>query len=158
MTDTDRIAEIEQVLHGLNTPPPSVERVRARQNLLEHGLSYLSYLLDRLKSEREARQQFISDVSEGMECLPGCDSHGHEEGCPVADPMAAFRNLRENLQRAEAQCERLTVAARDAERVMAKHIYPKPDVAVDHPYAVLCRLREALAAQPQENDDEETDA
>lgn len=36
-------------------------------------------------------------------------------------------------------------ALRDAEVVMRQNIYPKPDVQPDHPYAVLTRVRTAIA-------------
>lgn len=43
------------------------------------------------------------DLMQGMECLPKCDSYGHEDGCPVNNPKEAFRKLRQQLadQRAE---------------------------------------------------------
>lgn len=38
----------------------------------------------------------------------------------------------------------LYAALEAAEAVMSTHVYPKPDVGPEHPYAVLCRMREAL--------------
>ena len=38
----------------------------------------------------------------------------------------------------------LLEALEGAERVLAKHVYPKPDVDADHPFAVLTRIRAAL--------------
>lgn len=39
--------------------------------------------------------QYLKDSSNDMECLPKCDSFGHEEDCPVVNTMAAFRKIRE---------------------------------------------------------------
>lgn len=47
------------------------------------------------------------------------------------------RLLRERVAKLEA-------ALIDAEQVMAKHIYPKPDVDDNHPYSVLKRVRAAI--------------
>lgn len=40
-------------------------------------------------------------------------------------------------------------ALRDAEVVMRQHVYPKPDVQPDHPWAVLTRVRTAIAKAEQ---------
>lgn len=48
--------------------------------------------------EREKLEQFARDVSDGFECLPGCDSIAHEELCPQANPVAAWRELHESLR------------------------------------------------------------
>ena len=52
----------------------------------------------------------------------------------------------------EAACETLVMRyqalheiATKAAEVMGKNIYPKPDVADDHPWAILSRLREELS-------------
>lgn len=46
-------------------------------------------------------RQYVDDTSDGFECLPKCDSYGHEDMCPVTNTVAAFRLLRGQL--AEAQ-------------------------------------------------------
>ncbi|SDY54801.1 hypothetical protein [Citreimonas salinaria] len=58
------------------------------------------------------------------------------------------------LAEVEAERDALRVAAADAdaEKVMGRHIYPKPDVPPDHPFAVLCRLRAALARPAAEKE------
>jgi len=50
--------------------------------------------MSKLKKELDILKQYLTDTSEDMECLERCDSYGHEEDCPVANPMAAFRKLR----------------------------------------------------------------
>jgi len=52
----------------------------------------------------------------------------------------------ERARAAEAEHDRLREALREAERVVDKFIYPKPDVGPDHPYSALKRIRAALAA------------
>lgn len=51
--------------------------------------------VEELNHKMEIYKQYLSDTSEDMECLEGCDSYGHEDDCPVANPMAAFRKLRQ---------------------------------------------------------------
>lgn len=46
-------------------------------------------------------RQYVADTSDGFECLPNCDSFGHEEFCPVSNVVAAWRQLRERLAEAE---------------------------------------------------------
>lgn len=56
-------------------------------------------------------RQYVADTSDGFECLPNCDSFGHEELCPVTNTVQAFRLLRERLADQdtvrEAYCETL---------------------------------------------------
>ena len=79
--------------------------------------------IQRLRAQVEARKQellfplrapdtgelttlrlYLKDTSEDMECLPKCDSDGHEEFCPVTNVMAAFRLLREQLAALKKYC------------------------------------------------------
>lgn len=41
---------------------------------------------------------------------------------------------------------RMFEVLKKAEQIMAKNIYPRPDVSADHPYAVLVQVREVIAA------------
>lgn len=59
---------------------------------------------------------------------------------------------REVLAAIQDECKRvgqlnaeLLAALKAAESVMARHIYPKPDVDDEHPYAVLKRMRAVIA-------------
>jgi hypothetical protein len=65
------------------------------------------YLEKRAEEAERALRAFITDTVEGMECLPKCDSYTHEEACPFANPVAAFRALRQQLSDAKAENERL---------------------------------------------------
>ena len=51
--------------------------------------------VEELNHKMEIYKQYLADTSEDMECLEGCDSYGHEDDCPVTNPMAAFRKLRQ---------------------------------------------------------------
>ncbi len=52
------------------------------------------------EEELELLRQYLTDTCEDMECLDGCTSHGHEDDCPVTNPMAAFRQLKEMIDEA----------------------------------------------------------
>ena len=64
-------------------------------------IPWLLDLVDKLIAERDEANRdllkFIHDTTDGMICLPECDSFSHPEGCPVTDPRAAFRKLRESI-------------------------------------------------------------
>ena len=63
--------------------------------------------LARLRSENESFKQLIKDTVYGMECPEICDSYGHDENCPVANPEVAWRQLREENTRLRAENELL---------------------------------------------------
>lgn len=73
-------------------------------------------------AECEAKlQQFAADTVEGFDCLPTCDSTAHDELCPVAHPVEAWRVLRERLAAAReallsAKCE-LQCLGRDLQEI-----------------------------------------
>lgn len=52
---------------------------------------------------KESRDQFLQDSTDDMECLPGCNSYGHEEICPVVNTAEAWRKLRERTHNAERE-------------------------------------------------------
>lgn len=52
---------------------------------------------EELKTAKSDLKQFLKDTVDEMECLPTCDSYMHDENCPVANPQAAWRNLRDEL-------------------------------------------------------------
>lgn len=64
--------------------------------------------------ECERWQAVVKDTVEDMECVEGCDSYGHNEGCPVAYPAVAWRMLRERLATAEARAAVLAASERVA--------------------------------------------
>jgi len=45
------------------------------------------------KSKLVAAHDLIAQMSEGMDCLPGCDSIAHEELCPVVNPARALQSV-----------------------------------------------------------------
>ena len=47
-----------------------------------------------LRTEVESHRRFLRDVTENMECLPECHGVDHAYGCPVDDPVEAWRMLR----------------------------------------------------------------
>ena len=52
-------------------------------------------------------RQYFHDTSDDMQCLEKCDSYGHEELCPVTNAMAAFRQLRAQLEEKEREIMKL---------------------------------------------------
>ena len=46
-----------------------------------------------------------SDMTDGFECLPSCDSVMHDDGCPLAFPEVAWRKLREEIDRLRSALE-----------------------------------------------------
>jgi hypothetical protein len=60
-----------------------------------------------LTARNESLWQIVKDTVADMECLPGCDSLAHEELCPVTNPAAAWRQLREQVADLRAELEHL---------------------------------------------------
>jgi hypothetical protein len=50
-------------------------------------------------AELAAARELISQMSEGMECLDGCDRIAHDELCPVANPGGALAAARDEIAR-----------------------------------------------------------
>ena len=50
----------------------------------------------------------------------------------------------------QARYDRLREAAKEAEKIMAKNVYPKPGVSAGHPWFVLRELRAALSERDGE--------
>jgi hypothetical protein len=95
---------------------PSVKRIRALEAELAKAERELTAIhnsnTDNLVSglgwqqrAETAEQRFkilAEDTSQGFECLPDCDSYGHNEQCPVANPLEAWKQLRAELAAAKA--------------------------------------------------------
>jgi DNA repair exonuclease SbcCD ATPase subunit len=79
--------------------------LRERNSDSAYELAELARTLERSLAqavrERNTYQEIVRDTCADMECLPGCDSWGHEELCPVTNPQAAWRDLRSRLTAAE---------------------------------------------------------
>ncbi|KKK84066.1 hypothetical protein LCGC14_2787080, partial [marine sediment metagenome] len=104
------------------------------------------------KSKLVAAHDLIAQMSEGMDCLPGCDSIAHEELCPVVNPARALQSVTRgetdalmelnevNLALQAAQTER--DAAAGYQRACADYfeLRPKHDALEIE----VARLREAL--------------
>jgi hypothetical protein len=89
-------------------------------------LNLLLAEIDRLREERDVclpwtpkrLHQFVQDICDDtFECLPKCDSYGHEENCPVTNPVAAFRQLIEERDTLKARIEKLEAGLRNLVRV-----------------------------------------
>ena len=66
-----------------------------------------SFIMDKLPAlvdENDLLEQCVKDTCEDMECLPSCDSYAHDECCPVANPIHAWRQLKAEVERL-AECE-----------------------------------------------------
>ena len=46
---------------------------------------------------------YLKDTTDGMECPDGCDSYAHEDDCPVAYPVEAWRLLRAEVEQLRAE-------------------------------------------------------
>lgn len=62
---------------------------------LAEELRMAAYKIETLAAENARLRQFAKDVSDDMECLDTCDSYGHDDLCPVANPVEAWRQLRQ---------------------------------------------------------------
>jgi len=54
--------------------------------------------VEELTTQNRMLSQYLIDTSEGFECLPGCDSNGHDPTCPVSNPLLAWRLTRRQVQ------------------------------------------------------------
>ncbi len=54
-----------------------------------------------LMVENTAYIKTLADVFDDMECLPTCDSYGHDDECPAVYGDKAFSRLRKQLAEAE---------------------------------------------------------
>ena len=66
--------------------------------------------IQELTKQNEMLSQYLMDTSVGFECLPSCNSNGHDNTCPVKNPVAAWRltrqevtDLKSRLEKAEAE-------------------------------------------------------
>lgn len=114
MTDKSRIEGLVEAFESAAVSLRSLEvnhfsghwAIEDAQKDLDQARAALVGEYERLE---KVHRQFISDTVDRMECLPKCDSYGHEELCPVTNPMEAFRKLR---------------AERDALRALLKEALP----------------------------------
>ena len=58
-------------------------------------------------------EQFCRDTTDGLDCLPGCNSNDHEDDCPLTNPSAAFRKLQADIALWKARAEKLRDAVND---------------------------------------------
>jgi len=96
------------------TPELETQLAEKTRHLADRQSTIVTLLRDPEVGELNRLRLYVRDTSEDMECLPLCDSNGHEELCPVTNVMQAFRLLRERLaektaalQQAETLTERL---------------------------------------------------
>ena len=77
-----------------------------------------------LTEQNRMLSQYLVDTSEGFECLPGCDSNGHEPTCPVRNPVVAWRLIRDQLQDLRSQLDqaKVEVQARAKAAEFRRHI------------------------------------
>jgi hypothetical protein len=80
-----------------------------------HRRKMISRLTPLVARAREAEhwRAIVKDISDDMECAPTCNSHFHDELCPVTNPQQAWRDLRAKLAQAEADRD---AAVRELER------------------------------------------
>lgn len=69
----------------------------------EEQIASLEAQVEKVQHDNSIWKLLVTDMSEGFECLPDCNSHGHESECPVTDPPSAFRLLRKRITELEAQ-------------------------------------------------------
>jgi len=88
MTDTKRIRELLDRYKRMANPA-------LRSACAVEIVDELPALLD----ENDLLKQCVKDTCEDMECLPSCDSYAHDECCPVANPIHAWRQLKAEVAR-----------------------------------------------------------
>ena len=98
----------------MNDLTERIERLKKRMNrwlLSESRLETYEILAEcqaeiaRLEYNDKLFKIFREDVGDGFECLPGCNSHGHEDACPVTNPHVAWRQLRAEMAQAAPKLE-----------------------------------------------------
>ena len=82
--------------------PEDRDFIRAIEKVGDWAISKIRDLDAELQKVTASRKQFLDDCSDDMECLPECNSYGHQELCPVTNPAAAWRQLREELNQLRA--------------------------------------------------------
>lgn len=70
-----------------------------------------------LEKDLKLSRAVVDDIFDDMECLPGCDSYGHETECPDVNPMAAFRKLRQERDELEAALQQQVAVADNANKL-----------------------------------------
>ncbi len=63
----------------------------------EYDDEYHKRTIDNLERQLTTHKTLLKDICDDMDCLPKCDSFDHEELCPVVNPNAAWRTLRNQL-------------------------------------------------------------
>ena len=71
----------------------------------QQALAEAQSQVSELTTQNRMLSQYLMDTSEGFECLPGCDSNGHEQTCPVSNPVVAWRLIRDQAQDLKSQLE-----------------------------------------------------
>lgn len=135
---------------------PESETAEARISELETQLAAVPQPLDfpTLEQELYFRRQFLTDVIDDMECLPGCDSVDHEELCPVTNPMQAFRQLREQLsQKNEFIRQLLALGLEQGDDGAFVNARAADQAGLVEVIAIIDELGERLAFAPDGSDD-----
>lgn len=80
---------------------------------------YAQQVIADLRAENETLRQLVKDTCDDMECESTCDSFGHSDSCPVANPVYAWRHLRAEVESLKEENRRLT-------EVMVTGVTPDP--------------------------------
>ena len=64
----------------------------------QQALTEAQTQVEELTGQNRMLSQYLLDTSQGFECLPGCNLDGHEETCPVRNPVVAWRLIRDQVQ------------------------------------------------------------
>ena len=92
--DDETIGQVDAALQGQLQGKPLTKYIEWRRQLEDqHRIDKEE--IERLKS---SLKKFAGDVSDGFECLPNCDSYGHEELCPRTNPEAAWAQMQAELK------------------------------------------------------------
>jgi len=68
----------------------------------ETEVADLRQQLDSITKDHKLLKAAVNEDAEGLECLPGCDSYGHAEFCPVSTPGEAYKHAAQQLAAAQA--------------------------------------------------------
>lgn len=87
-------------------------------NTCREALTEAQAQVQELATQNHMLSQYLIDTSEGFECLPGCNSNGHETMCPVSNPLVAWRLIRSQLQEVTSRLNQARAEVKELRRLI----------------------------------------
>jgi prefoldin subunit 5 len=125
----DHLAAVEAVMETLRQQLNDFERENAclreaisdaweTYNKCQETLTEAQAQVQELSTQNRMLSQYLMDTSVGFECLSGCGANGHEAMCPVSNPVAAWRLIRDQVQELTSQLDQARTEVKELERVI----------------------------------------